>query len=294
MSDSERLRRLLLQYSASAGALLSLPAAAQVVYYDIEPDLVLDIGQSVNMDLNGDGIVDFAFQVTTYGTSWYFAGLAPQPPQLDNQNAFAGYTLNLGASPSIYAFASRFEYGVIIDENLPWLKLADMAWVVSGVTYYFHAGMVSNYYGNILGQWSNVADKYLALRFSTNGVNMHYAWMRCDVNAAGTQLILKDYAYNASPDLPIVSGLATKVPQAHQQPVRMWLSGNHLQVNLTQTPVEPFLLVLTDMAGRKVLETTVHKQHSTVSLEHLPAAVYLATLGSDHATILTRMLYLGF
>ncbi|MCS6917019.1 MAG: hypothetical protein RMK52_02175 [Chitinophagales bacterium] len=287
--SSRRLSRALGQYSAVAAAFLSAPAAAQVIYHDIDPDIVLNIGQSAALDLNNDGITDFRFKVTTYGTGWYFAGLAPQPPLLTNPNAFAGYTLDLGATPSIYAFPIQLDYGVVIDQNLPWIQLADMAWVSSSTTYYFYAGMVSNYYSNILGQWSNAVDKYLALRFSVNGINMHYAWVRCDVNATGTQLVVKDFAYNASPDLPIVSGLAVsgQQPQDYDS-FRFWMNRDHLHVVFPQGHGQAARLNLLDVTGRIICSFQLNEQHSILNVSHLPAGIYaLQLLSTEHSPLAT-------
>ncbi len=210
------LLRKLTQYSATSVPLLALATQsdAQVIYQDVDPDLVLTIGQSEMLDLDGDGQADIAFKVTTYGTGWYFAGLVPMPPYTTNLNAFAGYTMTFGGDPSIYPFPSLFEAGEIIDGNLPWLAINDIVWTDNGNQYFFYAGLVSNFYGSIYGQWAGAVDKYVAYRFSPDGTNLHYAWIRCDVDSIGTQLTVKDFAYEATPNIPIVAGSLTGIAPA--------------------------------------------------------------------------------
>ncbi|MCS6992135.1 MAG: T9SS type A sorting domain-containing protein [Chitinophagales bacterium] len=290
-THSLALQKLLSRYTAiAAGTLLSAPAAAQVIYQDIDPDIVLEIGQSAALDLNGDGITDFKFRVTTYGTGWYFVGLAPQPPLLTNVNAFAGYTLDLGATPSIYAFPLQLDFGQVIDDNLPWITLADMAWVSSNILYYFYAGMVSNYYGNILGQWSNATDKFLGLRFSLNGINMHYAWVRCDVNTDGTQLVLKDYAYNASADLPIVAGWATSdVNKDLKGACTLWRSSEKLYVQLSSGFKAPAALQVYDLWGRLSIQKILSQQITELVLTRLSAGVYVARVVDAEGAVLAHL-----
>ena len=52
--------------------------------------------------------------------------------------------------------------------------------------------------------WKDKLDKYLGLRFIIDG-KTHYGWVRLDITSF-TQWVIKDYAYNATPNKPILAG----------------------------------------------------------------------------------------
>jgi hypothetical protein len=65
-----------------------------------------------------------------------------------------------------------------------------------------------NYDSGARGHWVNVNDKYLGLRFKI-GSDTHYGWARMSVGSSGDTWVIKDYAYNATPDESINAGQKT-------------------------------------------------------------------------------------
>ncbi len=61
-------------------------------------------------------------------------------------------------------------------------------------------------------EFENVTDAYFGFGFPINGVN-HFAWMRLDVDNSGGTLIIKDWAYETTPGLPIAAGSTVSVPE---------------------------------------------------------------------------------
>lgn len=60
---------------------------------------------------------------------------------------------------------------------------------------------------NYGGYWyPEFLDHYLGVRFKDSDENTHYGWIRCDVKDEGRILVIKDYAYETTPDYPIVAG----------------------------------------------------------------------------------------
>jgi hypothetical protein len=53
--------------------------------------------------------------------------------------------------------------------------------------------------------WNGVTDKYLGLQFVVGG-NTHYGWARLDCNAIGDSVVVKDYAFDATPNTGIMTG----------------------------------------------------------------------------------------
>ncbi|MBK7503561.1 MAG: hypothetical protein IPI52_00065 [Bacteroidetes bacterium] len=68
----------LLQYSTAAVALLGVTAASsQVVYTDIDPDVVLDEPDEMfGIDLDDDGLNDFNFFNESFTTTVFYGDLA--------------------------------------------------------------------------------------------------------------------------------------------------------------------------------------------------------------------------
>lgn len=162
---------------------------AVIIYTDVEPDFSSEaLNTSYNLDLNNDKNNDFTITLDSY-EDWGFL--------------------------EIFAIT----YGGIISVD-PWYtnciplenesKIYNLVGSKNGERY-ASGGIisVSDCVGN-LGtagcgyDWSGKNDKYLGLRIKING-KMHYGWARMNVTSL-TQWVVKDYAYNATPNMPILAG----------------------------------------------------------------------------------------
>jgi hypothetical protein len=264
---------------------------AQVVYKDIDPDVTLVIGSNYPLDLDNDGAVDFVFKVTTYGTGWYFAGVVPYPPSGSNLNAFAGYVQTFGGDPSIYGFPSMFASGEEIGEGLPWKAMQDLIWTSSGIDSYFYAGMVSNYYGTIFGQWSAAVDKYLALRFSPDAVNLHYGWVRCDVNATGDTMVIKDGAFEATAGNSILAGEITGVGPLTSIGFEAFAYEGMLQVTVKEGDFRNAELVITNALGQKMMTEELYSTVNRFDLTAFAKGVYLVTIRRGAEVFSTKVTF---
>ena len=184
---SEKLSKRLLQYGAlSAAALGVADASGQVVYTDIDPDQVLNVGDEFAMDLNVDGLTNATVN---------------NPDGLANGNAAIVFPSSGGAFVGFTA--GGYEYPALLSEG----DIIDSA---AGFTTPGVRGDL-NYYGCAYSnsQWCNtVVDGYLGLRFDDiiNGTT-HYGWIRMDTDVNGTNIItVKDFAINATADEGIAAG----------------------------------------------------------------------------------------
>ncbi len=66
-----------------------------------------------------------------------------------------------------------------------------------------------NYNGGF-GNWINVTDRYLPVKFDING-NTHYGWIKMSINAAGTEATISSWAYETSPDTGILAPLPVEL-----------------------------------------------------------------------------------
>jgi len=175
-------------------------ASGQIIYKDVNPDLDISAGAGASaitpLDINNDGVFDLAFRVDhseVYGsgsnTLINFAGVKFYDSHVGNQllgYANSGYpfkypsALNLGASVGpAQNFVSQFSgYATL---------------------FYQRAG------ASLYGQWGEGTDKYLGFALAGNN-GPHYGWIRMDVFSNPPEIIIKDYAYNAEANQPIIAG----------------------------------------------------------------------------------------
>lgn len=169
--------RRLLGYALAAGAGLlaaATPADAGVVY--VNPLDQTYTNQSFNLDLNSDGIPDVSF----------------------THNAWQAYrslwAYGHGIAKAGWAGAAAFPASQMVGPGLGWTAGAKLAGLSPG---------------GVRGNWVNVTDRYLGLRFQI-GTNIHYGWVRMDVSADWQTLTIaatvKDWAYESSPGQPIHTG----------------------------------------------------------------------------------------
>jgi hypothetical protein len=180
---------------AASGAAVSLlasvqPAEAKIVYTKVHQ--VIGPGGSYKLDLNHDGITDFTIlEVTTSTPQRTTNCLCVSPPP--QRNAIAGFdTAYRGA------FAFAFQPGVSIDGKDVFLRRGN-----NGV------GMIRTQgFTQFQGQWVNVTDRYLGLRFFIHG-KAHYGWARLSVKVIGTyndRAVLTGYTYETIPNKAIITG----------------------------------------------------------------------------------------
>jgi hypothetical protein len=207
---SEVIEYRLKSYSIAAAAagvsLLALaqPADAEVVI----TRKTIEVGSGpISIDINGDGVADFQFKVTSF--SGYHVGLWRsawvQPlagggvvgePGYHLQTSYAS-ALVRGAEigPAVH-FASRG--GTLIEGKFS----ADCTTLTCG------SG------SGLFGNWGNVSNRYLGVKFPIDG-ETHYGWVRLTVSGPAVQI--NGYAYETIPDKPIVARVPPKDPSTDSE-----------------------------------------------------------------------------
>jgi hypothetical protein len=196
----QELESKLATYVVAAGAVgigvlaLPQPAQAQVVYtpahVEIKPATTYDL------DLNNDGTTDFSFadnfMAHTLVGSLIVAPFASNGGALGNavlvngSAIFSPVALNRGAKIG----GSRQFYGSCIGCNS---SVEIMAWADPFADF---------------GYWFNVQNRYLGLKLMIDH-QPHYGWARLTVQEESKHRIaalLTGYAYEATPDKPILAG----------------------------------------------------------------------------------------
>ena len=195
-------------YSAlTATAILNHEVDAQIIYTDVDPDLILFnyLDDSYNLDFNGDGNNDMDISVngwwdiycgsSTYGPDCY--GYS-EGSVLAHANGF----LNNAFEPYLYGVDTlNFGDPISMDGNFnpgfARLFQADQFWYDDPYLYSYN------------GNWFDIYNKYAGIRFQIDGV-IHYGWVELSViptyYLTNQNVIIHGYAYEATPGMPIHAG----------------------------------------------------------------------------------------
>jgi hypothetical protein len=180
--DKKNLKKRLAQYGMLAAAITGANEAnGAVIYTDITPDFAGGVGSQYFLDLDNNAVNDF--RIWHNGSS----NLYISPLTATNE------VLGSGGATFAYPFA-----------------LSSGATISSGAgTFYnngFSGGFQSLNYGSCsFGNWCTITDRYIGVRFDIAG-NIHYGWVRLDVNQSGSVWTVKDYAYETNPGVAILAG----------------------------------------------------------------------------------------
>ena len=205
--------------AAGVGLLaMARPSEAEVVYTPANVDIELNQG-AVLVDLNHDGIADFAFWNFRFSSSLFdfavdfnlYVGCAPVGSTCQNQgNEIWGR----GVGSQYGRFASALPVGFRVGANKsyfqqsPKRKYGSVSSPVAQM-----AGLGLSYsdrnlaFSSTHGQWLYTQDRFLGLRFMISG-QVHYGWARVAVTRekGGFAATLTGYAYETIPNKPIFSG----------------------------------------------------------------------------------------
>jgi len=184
----QRLNLYALAAGAAGVSLLALapPAAAEVVYTPAHIEFKPGSRSFFDLDLNHDGIEDFSF--TNYPGGFFYPALSVRlvdnPPLSGGiqGGGLSALALNRGAR---IGSSKSFSQG---DSSFG-LRLAFV-----------------NQNGDH-GDWVNVTNRYLGLKFPING-EVHFGWARLSVGLEGIQIgaVLTGYAFETIPNHPILAG----------------------------------------------------------------------------------------
>jgi len=260
---------------------------AQAIYTDLDPDVVVEMDPEVlNIDMNGDGVLDFAFlnEIYTIETSvwsFYYSYLeriwaGPKNPN----NAIAGTVRLFGSAESNYYyvyFPYALEDGIVVN-NLMNFQIAGyqrMAFATSNGIYHLLEG----------GNWyPEISDHYLGVRFlDTLGCN-HYGWIRCDVLDEGRVLVVKDYAYETKCDTGILAGdtigdttVIVNIENNLLEKAKIWSESNnvHIQLLAESLPIECEIF---NLAGECIYRESINNTTTEINLSIKSKSIYIVSL----------------
>jgi hypothetical protein len=210
MTELAMLERRLAGYALAAGAAIAVgqTAEAAVQYEPLDPDLTFirgDGDQEYALDVDGDLVADFTFSFADSSTSYtssgkpYFFRFHPVNVQVGAWS-FSGST---GSNRCLGALTGNgWAAALNSDRSLSstaasaaWINRPSMAWTGSSNDGKFARGY-------FLGK----NQRFLGLRFRLAD-GWHHGWCRLSVDKKAGSFTIHDYAYEDTPDAPIVTGL---------------------------------------------------------------------------------------
>jgi len=281
-TTSQKLSKRLAQYSALTAAITSISginAQEQIVYTDI-PDYNGSPDPYYIIDFNNDAIPDFAI----YNNSTYYSN--------NLYNAIYGYVFGtnklLGSSfnftTSYYSNNVGFIYPFALNSNAI-ISGGQNSWFNS--FYDFDIGInILNYNSCSLGKWCNVEDKFIGVQFKI-GSNTHYGWARITVGTSGLSWTIKDYAYNITPDAPILAGQTTSLGIEDNKLSNIKIVALHKSIGLYNLQ-ERTNYKLLNMTGQEVLKGATGQGDYVIEATSLASGVYIVELSDKTSNYVFR------
>mgnify|MGYP000110481943 CR=1 FL=1 len=293
----------LLEYASMAACVLSVKTlGAQAIYTDLDPDMVVEMDPEVlNIDMNGDGILDFAFLNEIYTTetsvwSFYYSYFeriwaGPKNPN----NAIAG---SLNQFTLSYGGLSTYYYPYSLPENAPIngaLEFQNDGYQMMAFRTFKQFGTNWNNGGN---WYPEITDHYLGVRFlDTLGCN-HYGWIRCDVLEEGRVLVVKDYAYETKCDTGILAGdtigdttVIVNIENNLLEKAKIWSESNnvHIQLLAESLPIECEIF---NLAGQFIYRKSITKTSTFINFSKESKSIYIVSLTNIYGQKVKRKIIL--
>jgi hypothetical protein len=189
------LRRLNSYALAATASCVGLFTSAEMLQAEVvytPANTPIEPGDTIQLDLNHDGIPDFTFtdfvHLATCTLCTSYAALSVGPAQ--SPNRVWGHRLYSAARAS--ALPSGFLVGPKGQFSIP----GNEQMVVESISAACSAG------------WGEVTNRYLAFEFAVNG-EAHFGWARLNVHCVGLGVYatLTGYAYETEPNRPAITGL---------------------------------------------------------------------------------------
>jgi hypothetical protein len=266
-------------------------ASAQVVYTDVNPDVVLTPGGTAQyiLDLNNDATAEMGFVMiegmqsgsfTTSGqtvnyTVDYVGGVAAFGSTAPATNGWMGSSapsaLAAGAAISGSNFnGSQGSLGLVQD---------------IGFAAPFSAYGYTTSSGNFLG-----TEAFVGVRFDISGAT-HYGWARIEMAADGSSMTVKDYAYESTAGSAINAGdtgNGTAGVNDISNDVSIRTIAGNLRIDLEN--VSNADIIVSNLSGQNVISDNMNSNVKVISMSDLSTGIYLVNVVTETGTT-TKKIY---
>lgn len=267
---------LINEYSTAAGVfiLFSNISDAQVIYVDLEPDVVFDFGE-VDFDIDNNGTQDFRILKETFETFdiYFFSAHL-----LKIWEVGTSYTSNsIIGIPSQIAFT--LYTGFLINESAFFNNgFFNMAGKRQEISYTYGLPIGSWTYHS--GLWNEIPgeDRYLGVKFVDDEYCIHYGWMRCSFTDSVETIHIKDYAYNTECGKGLYAGeLISGMDETNNDIGAVVYSFNKI-IYLHLNEITGTQLIISDITGKQLMKEELLIENDKVDMQNYPAGIYFVTL----------------
>ncbi len=274
-------------YSAlSSGVLIASVAGAQIVYTDVNPDVTINSTNSYyDVDMNNNSTLDFRLlhqPISSVVNTTYMGVPITVNVNGDAIAIGAGTNALIGATSTINSNTVYVPSALALNTPIN----ASASWKTSPATYGTQTLAVKvdvtipafGYSGTETGgNWLGETDKYLGVKF-TVGTNTHYGWIRLDVASDASSAVIKDFAYDATPDAPILAGdmVTTSIPELGD--VLFWKQNNNISINFGDIQFENAEIQVYNTLGQIVKSQNTSEKHTNISIDDLNTGLYIVAV----------------
>lgn len=269
---------------------------SQVVYTDIDPDIILDEAlESTGLDIDNNGTIDFAllnssFTFFSESFSSYFTRQDILAGPYIPGNAIAGiseyFSSPYGGGFTLY-YPFALSQGSIINNVLSWQNNGQQ---IMGIRTFVNYAMPNTWqcancywYGYFNPE---TIDRFLGIRFIGDFGENHYGWIRCDVKDEGRTLVIKDYAYETQPDNAILAGdtlhYVDIIQSENDIGATIYSFGFNIYVYLNDT--KGMLLKIHDINGKELINKNLFEDNTIINMNGYATGFYILTLNYNHQT----------
>lgn len=276
---NKNLQRRLSAYAATTAGAVALAgsADAQIIYTDINPDVVVSDTVYYDLDMDGDAVVDF-----TFGTEGYTTSYGPVNLSLLYVPVAANAVLG-----SLYSGNYPLPFAMNNGDSISSTNTSWNAGSVNGGLQYLSVLAPYGSYGN----WQGQTDKYVGVRFNI-GSNTHYGWVRLSVSANADTIIIKDYAYNSQPNVGLLAGEMgpLNVAPVNNDPVTIYAANHTVFLQNAGASTGGNVRVY-NINGQTVRESAITEENFNISLEGETTGIYFVEVLRPDGTRIVRKVY---
>ena len=276
MSNPYLIKKLK-QYSALTSSVIAIAgiANAQIIYTDVNPDKEIlgtqgsPGGALIDMDNNGS----YEFVLAVFESFTLSNGEKVNAAQAglyaDNGAGIMGTTSFIANHP--FYNPSALQQNETIDANQ---NFRDYFGIYGTLIWMYLDG------NGTLGQWNDITDHYMGVRFKDGSGATHYGWVRMDVFKDPAKIVLKDYAYEASADQPILAGngLTPVAPVSGKNGFVIFSFEKEIFIQSPMDDHQSMKISVLDMMGKEILNETSASNNIRLSLKNAPSGMYIVNV----------------
>ncbi len=270
------------------GLIFAVSAKTQVIYSDVDPDITLEAlnSDSYAVDFNNDSNIDvviYESEVDTNLNGFLLTFIGGVVNTLGASEVVGTDSLIFGAN---ILFVDTIGVGELIDGSLSYIN-SNMPSVFAGAGIRVTATALNT----ALGEFGANKDGYIGVKFPIAGAT-HYGWIRVSAATDCYSLIIKDFAYEASPNTGIVagdyggSGFVTVKDQFLN--IDCKVTNNILYIYGYQY-TDNQVLNLTNVMGKELINRKVENESEAIDLSKIPTGIYLVHLFSTNGSVVKKI-----